>query len=171
MTTNPERPLRGARHRSPSLHPHHRCVILHSHPRFVDMMHEFAEEFSAIPPDCVFSFDLNRLPEPSGLATAPDTDAGQAAMDEPLLSLQVSRADRIYLGIEAGNALPPVWKLALSGLLKSRPHVRGSIVLLEDMHPDPELVDFLETVASDTDLDLIQWRRPAKPAADGSCDA
>lgn len=136
----------------------HRDVILHSHPRFEDMMRRFTEQFSTVPCDCVFSFDLNRLPEPTDTAATGSQPEVPIHRDEPLLSLQVSRADRIFLGIDTSGEFPSVWKLVLWTLLKSRPQTKGSLVLLEDHHPDPALVDFLEDLAGECLLDFIQWR-------------
>ena len=167
MTTDLGRPARaaGTRKVSPRSQPHHRDVILHSHPRFVDLMREFTDEFSSIPPDCIFSYDLNRLPAPSDGGRPSETEEIPVGDNEPLLSLQISRADRIYIGVEPGTRLPAMWKLVLLALLKSRPHAKGSLVLLEESHPDPELVEFLESLANDSDLDLVQWRKPLHPAA------
>lgn len=141
-----------------------RVVILHNHPRYEEMTRKFTKEFSPNPAGCVFTFDLNQLPEASNRWRPSFDEEIPIREDEPVLVRQFARADRIFVGIDPAANLPSTWKVALWALAKIRTHGKGSLVHLEDGRADPEITHFLEDLATLSDLDLVRW----KPGATGA---
>ena len=145
-----------------------RAVALFNHPRFQTTASDLLRETGFNRLDSISPLDLNHLanpPEPVFSGESPGDAAphlSDASTSGP--AGEICRADVLVVGIDPTHELPPMWKVVLWFLFKSRRGAAGWLVCAGESGDDCELTTFLDDLATLSNLELIR-RCPTAPGA------
>lgn len=136
------------------------AVVIHNHPRYLPMVRRILGA-SGLPSTtgALTHYDLNRLVD------GPAKDACRLALEAPSWDSggcaegDLSSARLLFVGIDPGSELPPMWQTILWAWIQERPG-SGALVLLEcpESETGPDDLEFFRNLARAARLDFVRQR-------------